>query len=259
MIKQLLTIIIFLGFMLFGFAQTTQNNNLKSAGEYNANGEKEGEWNYYNDNGELVGKGRFINGKKEGEWRWELNLKRGEYLIRIYKDGKKEQEWKKIKGRDSKNEPDKNGYYPQYLRGICEHVITPDLVDGELSYITRFKNAAGITPEDSEEEMYRKIREVWTLYEDRLVCDTIAFSLVGGNILKAATVSRNEGFYNAVIKWGVNLNRIDPVDGKTVLDFFRDKIATHPPNIDFYEAYYLMLKHYGAKHASDILAVHKNH
>ena len=28
------------------------------------------------------------------------------------------------------------------LRGICEHVITPDLVRGELSYVTRFKKQA---------------------------------------------------------------------------------------------------------------------
>ncbi|MGV4413336.1 MULTISPECIES: hypothetical protein [unclassified Chryseobacterium] len=152
----------------------------------------------------------------------------------------------------------KNGGNARALRGICQHVITPHLVDGELSYVTRFKKAAGVTPEDSEEEMYRKIRKVWNEYEDCLTCDTIAFSLIGGSILKAATVSLNKDFYNTVIKWGVNLNRIDPVDGKTVLDFIQDKIATNPPNIDFYEAYYLVLKQYGAKHAADILVSQKN-
>ncbi|WP_333887016.1 hypothetical protein [Sphingobacterium siyangense] len=144
------------------------------------------------------------------------------------------------------------------LRGICDHIITPDFFDGEYSYVTKFKKAAGVTPEDSEEEMYRKIRKVWDEYEDCLTCDTIAFSLVDGNILKAATVSRNESFYNTVIKWGVNLNRIDPVDDKTVLDFIQDKIVTNPPNIDFYEAYYKLLKYQGAKHAADILAEQTN-
>ncbi|MGV4413337.1 MULTISPECIES: hypothetical protein [unclassified Chryseobacterium] len=148
----------------------------------------------------------------------------------------------------------KNGGNARALRGICEHVITPDLVDGELSYVTRFKKAAGVTPEDSEEEMYRKIREVWNEYEDCLICDTIAFSLIGGNILKAATVRRNKDFYNTVIKWGVNLNRIDPVDGRTVLDYFRDEMAKNPPNIEFYRAYYNVLKEHGAKHAAEILA-----
>lgn len=138
------------------------------------------------------------------------------------------------------------------LRGICEHVITPDLVDNELSYVTRFKKAGCVKPDDSEEVANRKIREAWSKFEDRLVCDTIAFSLVGGNILKAATVSRNEVFYKTVIKWGVNLNRVDPVDGKTVLDFIQDKIKTNPPNLDFYQSYYKLLKHYGAKHRSEL-------
>ena len=140
------------------------------------------------------------------------------------------------------------------LRGICEHVITPDLVDDELSYITRFKKAAGVTSKDSEEEMHRKIREVWNKYEDCLICDAIAFSVRGGNILKPATVSRNKEFYNTILKWGVNLNRIDPVDGRTVLDYFRDKMSKNPPNVEFYRAYYSVLKEYGAKHAADILA-----
>ncbi|MGV4413339.1 MULTISPECIES: hypothetical protein [unclassified Chryseobacterium] len=144
------------------------------------------------------------------------------------------------------------------LRGICSHVISPELYDGEYSYVTKFKKAAGVTPEDSEEEMYRKIREVWDKYEDCLICDTIAFSLRGGSILKAATVSLNKNFYNTVIKWGVNLNRIDTVDGKTVLDFIQDKIAINPPNIEFYRAYYNVLKEHGAKHAADILAEKNN-
>ncbi|MGA9211119.1 hypothetical protein [Kaistella sp.] len=139
------------------------------------------------------------------------------------------------------------------LRGICEHVITPDFVNDELSYITRFKKAAGVLPEDSEEEVNRKIRQVWSEYEDCLTCDTIAFSLRGGSILKAAHVSGNATFYRTVIKWGVNLNRIDPVDGKTVLDFFRDELNKNPPGIEFYRVYYNVLKEHGAKHASEIL------
>lgn len=140
------------------------------------------------------------------------------------------------------------------LRGMCDHVITPDFLDGQYSYVTKFKQAAGVTEEDSEEEVYRKIRKVWDEYEDCLTCHTIAFALQGGNILKAATVSLNETFYKAVIKWGVNLNRIDPVDGKTVLDFLQDKLAKNPPNIEFYRAYYQIFKEHGAKHAAEILS-----
>ncbi|MGV4413338.1 MULTISPECIES: hypothetical protein [unclassified Chryseobacterium] len=146
--------------------------------------------------------------------------------------------------------PDK----PRALRGICNHVIKPELFDNELSYVTHFKKAAGVTPEDSEEEMYRKIREVWNKYEDCLICDTMAFEIRGGSILKAASISANKIFYNTILKWGVNLNRIDTVDGRTVLDYFRDEMAKNPPNIEFYRAYYNVLKEHGAKHAAEILA-----
>lgn len=149
-------------------------------------------------------------------------------------------------------ESDGNCPDPRPLRGICEHVITPDLVDNELSYITRFKKAGCVKPEDSEEVANRKIREVWSKYEDRLVCDSIAFEIRGGSILKAASISANKNFYNTVLKWKVNLNRIDPADGRTVLDYIRDEMKKNPPNIEFYRAYYSVLKEHGAKHRSEL-------
>lgn|SRR5690606_20553081 len=149
-------------------------------------------------------------------------------------------------------EADGNCPDPRPLRGICEHVITPDLVDNELSYITRFKKAGCVKPEDSEEVANRKIREAWSKYEDRLVCDSIAFEIRGGSILKAASISANKNFYNTVLKWKVNLNRIDPADGRTVLDYIRDEMKKNPPNIEFYRAYYSVLKEHGAKHRSEL-------
>lgn len=138
------------------------------------------------------------------------------------------------------------------LRGICSHVISPELYDKEYSYVTKFKKAACVKPEDSEETINRKIRETWTKYEDKLTCDTIAFAVRGGNILKAAMVNSNKNFYHTVIKWGVNLNRVDPEDGRTVLDYIRDEIKKNPPNIEFYRAYYNVLKEHGAKHRSEL-------
>lgn len=148
----------------------------------------------------------------------------------------------------------KNSGNARALRGMCQHVFEPYFLDGQYSYVTKFKQAAGVTDEDSEEEMYRKIRKVWDEYEDCLVCDIMFFSLVGGNILKAGAAAVNKNFYNAVIKWGVNLNRIDPVDGKTVLDFLQDEIAKNQPNKAFCRAYYQIFKENGAKHAAEILS-----
>lgn len=138
------------------------------------------------------------------------------------------------------------------LRGICDHVITPDFYDNEYSYVTKFKKAACVNPEDSEEISNKKIREAWLKYEDRLICNSMSFAIQGGSILKAAMISSNKDFYHTVIKWKVNLNRIDPADGKTVLDYIRDEIKKNPPNIEFYKAYYNVLKDHGAKHRSEL-------
>lgn len=149
-------------------------------------------------------------------------------------------------------EADENCPNARPLRGICNHVIKPELLENELSYITKFKQAGCVKPEDSEEVANRKIREAWSKYEDKLVCDTMAFEIRGGSILKAASISANKNFYNTVLKWKVNLNRIDPADGRTVLDYIRDEMNKNPPNVEFYRAYYSVLKEHGAKHRSEL-------
>lgn len=142
-----------------------------------------------------------------------------------------------------------------YLRGLCDHVISPDYYEGKVfSYVYKLKKAAGVTAEDSEELIAEKIRKMWAKYEDCMVCDTPAFSVVGGNILKAATISSNRAFFDYVLDWKVNLNRIDPADNRTVLDYIRDEINKKPHKIQFYKTYYGILRENGAKHAAEILA-----
>lgn len=140
------------------------------------------------------------------------------------------------------------------LGNICNYVIDPEYYDGEWSYVTKFKEAAGVTgEEESEEEMYQKIREVWSKYEDCFNCYTL--TLNGENVLKGAFAEAfpNKEFLLTVIKWGVNLNHIDAVDGKTVLDFLQDKMKTDSYKESFYRTYYMILKENGAKHAAEIL------
>lgn len=140
------------------------------------------------------------------------------------------------------------------LRGICNHVITPEDDEGERSQIKKLKQAACVLPNDSPEIEGKKIREMWNKYEDRLVCDTIAFSVIGGNIIKATILVQNNNFLELLINWKVNFNRIDPADNRTVLDYIRDELNKNPPKAtrQFLEMYYERLKLKGAKHKSEL-------
>lgn len=144
------------------------------------------------------------------------------------------------------------------LRGICNHVIDPKDDNGEQSHLKKLKDAACVRPSDSPEVEGIKIRAMWNMYEDKLICDSIAFSVIGGNIIKATLHVLNAKFMDKLIyDWKVNLNRIDSADGRTVMDYLKDELDKNPPTYTkkFYEGYYRVLKNKGAKHRAELEAV----
>lgn len=142
------------------------------------------------------------------------------------------------------------------LRGICNHVIDPEDHDGEQIHIKKLKDAACVRPGDSPEVEGIKIRAMWDKYEDKLVCDSIAFSVIGGNIIKATLLVKNKDFMETLMDWKVNLNRVDPADQRTVMDYIRDELNKNPPpyNKQFLEGFYRRLKNKGAKHRTELEA-----
>lgn len=73
---------------------------------------------------------------------------------------------------------------------------------------------------DSEEVIIKKVQSFWNKYFNDCKCFTDDFIMAGGNILKYAVQHDFDLFFYEVIKrYKLNLNFIDPVDGKTVLDF----------------------------------------
>ena len=140
------------------------------------------------------------------------------------------------------------------LRGICNHVIEPDNYDGESSHTVKLKQAACVSKGDSPEIEGKKVREMWSKYEDKLVCDTISFSITGGNIIKATVMTENRDFLNTLVRWNVNFNRVDPADNRTVLDYIKDQLDKNPPQATklFLQHYYNVLKKQGAKHKTEL-------
>lgn len=93
-----------------------------------------------------------------------------------------------------------------------------------FAYEKRIMDAACVSRFDDEAARNRKVRHLWAQYEDKLVCNSPRFDVQNGSMLKYAVSSRDEDFlFDAACVWKVDLNRIDPSDGRTVLDYAFDE------------------------------------
>lgn len=143
------------------------------------------------------------------------------------------------------------------LSTLCSHIAThtPD-EEYEFHYRRMFLEAACADPEtDTDEEIFAKIRSVWDKCEDMLVCANTSFDTVHGNIIKFATAIHQNAFFDDVLRWGVNLNRVDPVDDMTVLDYVQDQIRIYrlePGIVRKLNFYYSELRKAGAKHKLEL-------
>jgi hypothetical protein len=133
---------------------------------------------------------------------------------------------------------------------------------GDCSYMCQRKiyDAACVDlQKDSEALMKRKIQEMWRIDEARgdrskLKCHNLQFDVIDGNILKFAMSTRFQEFLEDAENWGVNLNRVDASDRRTVLDYVKDELdRTSSPSIrSTLQVYYNTLRRAGAKHRSEL-------
>ena len=125
----------------------------------------------------------------------------------------------------------------------------------QFHYQKIISDAACVSSRDSETEIAKKVQRLWASYEDKLVCNNVRFDVQDGNILKFAASARFEDFlFDAAMVWKVNLNRVDPSDGRTVLDYVQKEIDRNKgTSIESkLKSYYDMLRTSGAKHRSEI-------
>lgn len=122
-------------------------------------------------------------------------------------------------------------------------------------YEQRIYDAACIDPaKDSEAVQHEKIRKAWSTYEDDLKCNNTQFDVVDGHLLKYAVTTYFEDFIDDVIKWKVNLNKVDASDNRTVLDYIKYQMERNKGNAlePKFKHYYDKLKAAGAKHKSEL-------
>ena len=102
-----------------------------------------------------------------------------------------------------------------------------------------------------------KIQKMWNSYRERMRCYNYpGFSASEKNIAKFSAESGFTTFLTEAVKrYDLDMNFIDPGDGKTVLDFIQDReiaVRNSPPidtaKADEYQRIYQLLKSKGAKH-----------
>lgn len=148
------------------------------------------------------------------------------------------------------------------LIGLCSSIfmrIEDD--DPESPYVYQYQRkiieaSCADMEKDSEAEISRKVNIMWNKYEnDLLTCDFINFNVRNGNILKLAVSRRLESLIqDAAQVWKVNLNKIDPADQGTVLDYVQYQINTYKntDNEATLQQYYTVLRNAGAKHTREL-------
>lgn len=110
---------------------------------------------------------------------------------------------------------------------------------------------------DSLESARAKIKKMWNKNKENFRCYNFPTSIATDlNILKfSLDIGFTSFIYEAVKKYKLDMNFIDPADGKTVLDFVKEQeelIRKTPPvntsKADEYQKIYKMLVENGAKH-----------
>lgn len=145
---------------------------------------------------------------------------------------------------------------PKKLRGLCMYVESKEKdpnPQGRYSwkYQKKIFEAACIdVKKDSEEEIGKKISKLWHDNEKTLICNNTKFDVANGNIIKFAVNLKFDEFLINMAKWKVNFNKVDEMDGRTVLDYVQDQIVRNKglPSEPTLKDYYNMLRDAGAKH-----------
>ena len=153
---------------------------------------------------------------------------------------------------------------PEKIENICMFVdgrnLEPDAEwrktfgDYVYRYQRKILDAACVIGKDEESTVNKKVQTMWTASRDKLNCLSIQFDASGGNILKFAISSKFDQFIHDAIWWGVDLNWVDEIDKRTVLDYVSYEIEKHKgTNIESkYAHYYKLLRDAGAKHRHEL-------
>lgn len=147
---------------------------------------------------------------------------------------------------------------PKPLKNMCM-IVGQRMKDSsgrnDYLYITRMHDAACVDERnDTDAQQDAKLQKMWLAYRDTLVCNSVQFDVMRGNILKFAVSSKADPFLDQVIDWKLDLNAIDPSDERTVLDYVEYHRKRNEGNSleSMFQRYYNALRKAGARHAREL-------
>jgi hypothetical protein len=123
------------------------------------------------------------------------------------------------------------------------------------TFQTKILRASCVETSDSPEIVQAKVQNFWNKYHDKLNCSQINFTIRNGHILKLAVERNSRDFINdAVRKWKVNLNHVDPADQKTVLDYIESELTkSRGTSLEpVLQRYFTLFRTNGAKHKREL-------
>ncbi|MGV8946365.1 MAG: toxin-antitoxin system YwqK family antitoxin [Lutibacter sp.] len=220
-----------------------ENGKLETVGNYTA-GEKNGEWKVYFDTGQLAAVGNYTSTKFPTPETWKFYTKDG--LEEIFNCPKPTRD--------------------QNLR-VC-HAISekqmanppkPGVSYGYQEWI--WEMSCAVPGQDIIESAKPKIQLMWNTNRTLFRCYNYPHYISSEkNITKFSLDTGFSAFVTEAVKrFELDMNFIDPADGKTILDFIKDQrelILNRPPvdqeRADEYQRFYKLLKSNGAKHASEL-------
>ncbi len=146
-------------------------------------------------------------------------------------------------------------------RLICGDLVTKSKVPGdeaefyEYIYEKRLLHMACVNIGiDSEEIVKKKVQAWWEKYKTKCKCDSITFNVPNGSLLKFAISQSQPEFIDILVfNYNLDINFVDPADGRTDLDYLNDQIeilkgdGSSQGTIDIYEKYKRNLITLGAK------------
>lgn len=125
------------------------------------------------------------------------------------------------------------------MRGLCGYVYdrtrAPKGSGYRYVYERLMAEAAGVTAADDAATSKRKVQMLWRENQgaNDFRCTASNFNLANGNLLKYSVSSRSYNFLNTALgKWELELNFIDPVDHRTLLDYLRIELEANVGNSD---------------------------
>ena len=137
-----------------------------------------------------------------------------------------------------------------------QHLESNPSQNTRYAYQTKIYRAACVNSRvDTPEIIQAKIQNFWNRFHHQLNCSSVDFTVRNGHILKLAVERNSRDFVNdAVRKWKVNLNHLDPSDKKTVLDYIEAEIVkSRGTNLEpVLQRYFTLFRSNGAKFSREI-------